>query len=233
MSTTHAHEKPRRGGARPGAGRKKTGRCRDAPHRTRPELSSTHAVHVVLRVRDRAPELRRRDIYHAVRLVLGRYLGRAEFRVVHVSIQNTHIHLLVEAADRRALTRAMQSLAINLARAFHGRGPVRGCGKVFAYRYHATQIRTPFHARHALAYILNNWRRHREDSSNGRQRTARLDPYSSAATFDGWKRGFCFTIPSGYSPLPVSPPKTALLSSRWQAHGRVDPYERPGPPALK
>src|SRR5262249_27184310 len=159
-----AEERPRtskRGGARPGAGRKKTGRNHDAPHRKRPPLSPTHPVHVVWRVRKWYPWLRRGPIYHALRRVLERYLGRADFRVVHVSIQNTHLHFLVEAIDRRALSHGLHSLAINAARAFH-RADNRS-GKVFAYRYHATQIRTPWHARHALAYVLNNWRRHRAD----------------------------------------------------------------------
>ena len=224
-------DKPKRGGARPGAGRKRTGRNHDAPHRVRPELSPTHPVHVVLRVRRYAPELRRREIYHAVRRVLGRYIARADFRVVHVSIQNTHIHLLVEASDRAALTRGMQSLAINTARAFHalGRPGHRGCGPVFAHRYHATQIRTPFHARHALAYVLNNWRRHQMDFHNGKLREERLDPYSSAIVFDGWARNWKFAKPENYSPLPVSPPKTELLRSRWKSAGLVDPWERPGP----
>ena len=227
--------KPRRGGARPGAGRKRTGRSLDAPHRQRPELSPDHPVHVVLRIARNAPELRRRDIYHAVRGVLARYLERPDFRVVHVSIQNTHIHLLVEAADRRALTRGMQSLAINTARAFHATGDPRrrGCGKVFAHRYHATQIRTPFHARHALAYVLNNWRRHQQDFINGTMREARLDPYASGLAFDGWTREWRFDVPAGYLPLPVSPPATALLSSRWKQCGLVDPWERPGPLALR
>ena len=52
-----------------------------------------------------------------LRRVLERYLGRAAFRVIHVSIQKNHLHLLVEAADRRALTAGMQSFAINAARA--------------------------------------------------------------------------------------------------------------------
>jgi len=36
------------------------------------------------------------------------------------------------------------------------------CDDVFADRYHSSQIRTASYARHALAYVLNNWRRHRE-----------------------------------------------------------------------
>ena len=220
-----AREGVKHGGARIGAGRPRSRRRHDEPHRRRPELSAKHPVHVVLRVRRFAPDLRRREIYHAMRRVLARYIGRADFRIVHASIQNTHLHLLIEAADRRALTRGMQSLAINLARGFHALDG--GCGKVFPYRYHATQIRTPFHARRALAYVLNNWRRHREDGHNGRRFDAQLDPYSSALAFDGWTRAFC--TPLGYELLPVSPPQTELFQRRWRTHGLVDPWEIPGP----
>jgi len=89
-------------------------------------------------------------MYRAVRRVLGRYLGHSDFRIVHISIQHNHLHLLVEAADRHVLTRRMQSFAINAARALN-RAHGGRLGKVFAYRYHATQIRTPRQARCALA----------------------------------------------------------------------------------
>jgi len=158
--------------------------------------------------------------------VLERYLGRAAFRVVHVSIQRNHVHLLVEAADRRALTAGMQSFAINAARALnasHGR-----TGKVFAYRYHATQIRTPWHARHALAYVLNNWRRHREDAASPRTLAAKLDPYASGIAFDGWSQRVRFARLKDYQPLPVSPPTTSLLQFDWQRFGLIDLHETPG-----
>jgi REP element-mobilizing transposase RayT len=216
--------KMKHGGKREGAGRPKTGFCKDAPHRKRPELSSKHPVHVVLRILQRVT-LRRREIYHALRGVLARYLGRTDFRVVHISIQDNHVHLLVEAASRRALTHGMQSFAINAARAFHRVDG--GCGKVFAYRYHATQIQSGRHARHALAYVLNNWRRHRLDFENGRQLEQKLDPYSSAISFTNWSERFA--VPRGYAPLPVSPPETNLLARRYRS---LDPWQRPGPLAF-
>jgi hypothetical protein len=58
---------------------------------------------------------------------------------------------------------------------------------------------------------------------------AKLDPYSSAPTFDGWARPWKFRLPASYAPLPVSPPQTALLDRRWKPNGLVDPWERPGP----
>jgi REP element-mobilizing transposase RayT len=165
--------KKKHGGARPGAGRKKSVR-RGGPHRARPELSKTHPVHVTLRLN--RFELRNRTVYNVIRRVLAVLLDAPDFRVVHISIQNNHLHLLVEADNRRALTRGMQRFSIRTARALgialgHG-------GKIFPWRYHAKQITTPRQARNALAYVLNNWRRHREDQGHPIRMAAKLDPYS-------------------------------------------------------
>ena len=216
--------KARHGGKRLCAGRKKTGRRVGGPHRVRPELSPRHPVHVTMRVRRHFPELRGRDWWALIRKTLTRYLGREDFCIVHGSIQNNHFHFLIEASGKRTLTRGVQSLAINLARALNG-----GIGKIFPYRYHAVQITTPRQARNTLAYVLNNWRRHREDFAGGRQLRAPVDPYSSGVTFTGWTIPPRFTVPAGYAPLPTSPPRTALLRSDWKRFGLIDPFERPGP----
>ncbi|MGE3760999.1 MAG: transposase, partial [Kofleriaceae bacterium] len=81
---------------------------------------------------------------------------RDTFRVVHVSIQSNHLHLLIEAEDAEAIARGMQRFQSMAARALNkvlGRK-----GKVFAYRYHRVDITTPRQMRCALAYVLNNWR---------------------------------------------------------------------------
>ena len=189
-----------RGGKRAGAGRKKTGRNRDAPHRTRPELSSRHPVHVVWRVSKRFLRLR---------------------------TGHNHLHFLVEARDRAALTFYLQSLGGRLSRAINK--DLGRCGKVFVYRYHATQITSASHARNAISYVLNNWRRHREDWADQRAWHAKLDPYASGFWFTGWKRYRRFKFPDGYQPLPVSAPRTSLLRDDWQRFGLIDVFEKPGP----
>lgn len=218
------------GGKRAGAGRKKTGRKLGGPHRVRPELAKKHPVHIVMRTTREFSRhvgtLRQRCFYEALRRVLVRYLEGGDFRVVHISIQKNHLHLLVEAEDRKALTRGMQSFNINAARAINaswGRS-----GKVFAFRYHASQIRTGRYARNALSYVLNNWRRHHEDLVNGRFDAARLDEYSSAISFKGWT--VRFGKPSiEYEPLPVSAPRTSLLRDEWKEFGLIRHDECPGP----
>jgi len=128
----------------------------------------------VLRTQDCVPRLREGRVFQATHQVLGRYVGLDEFRIVHASIQGNHFHLLVEALDRQALSAGMQSLTINLARGING--ALGSYGKVFAHRFHETTITTARQARNALAYVLNNWRKHREDLASPRAMAAKLDP---------------------------------------------------------
>jgi REP element-mobilizing transposase RayT len=75
---------------------------------------------------------------------------------VHISIQKTHIHMLVEADNKLAMSRGMQSFMISAAkhinRAFSDKMKLsnRRRGPVFADRYHQEIIETPGQARHAL-----------------------------------------------------------------------------------
>src|SRR4051794_31536691 len=66
-------------------------------HKMRPELKARHPVHVVLRVVGAVGNLRRRATYKAVREATLTTARREDFRIVHLSIQRNHLHLLVEA----------------------------------------------------------------------------------------------------------------------------------------
>jgi hypothetical protein len=120
----------------------------------------------------------------------------------------------------------MQRFTIRAARALQK--AFGWSGKVFPWRYHATPVTTRKQARSTLAYVLNNWRRHREDLASPRAMQASLDPYSSAVSFDGWAAPK-FDLPKDYVPLPVSPPTTALLEHEWRSYGLIEPFEVPGP----
>jgi REP element-mobilizing transposase RayT len=209
------------GGAREGAGRPRLPRRTCEPHRRRPPLAKRHPVHVVQRVVPELGRLRRRACYAAIARALTRVLGRDDFRIVHVSIQRTHLHLLVEASDERALGRGMQAFAMAAARALNT--VCRRRGRVFPQRYHATPITSPRQARNELAYVLNNWRKHRDD----RGRPAMLDRYSSAISFDGWKEG-AFVCPDDHEPLAVRPAATWLLGVGWRKHGLIGATVVPG-----
>ena len=226
------------GGRRAGAGRRRDPKRHDPPHRARPVHVARHPLHVVLRTRPEVGRLRRGPIYRAVRAALVRIAAREDLRVVHLSIQHNHLHLLVEASSSVTLSRGMQALSIRAARAINkslGRK-----GRVFAHRYHRTDITSPRQARNALAYVLNNWRRHREDQASAAARAARLDPYSTARAFDDWRPVVhapsatnaalsTSRAPSpGVEPLPSAEPRTWLLRVGWRIHGHLDPFAVPG-----
>lgn len=98
---------------------------------------------------------------------------------------------------------------------------------VFPDRYHAEIISSRRRARSALAYVLNNWRRHREDQASY---TAGwyVDPFSSGVSFTGWKEG-AWRVPADHDPLPVCAPQTWLLREGWKKWGAISVFEVPGP----
>jgi hypothetical protein len=114
---------------------------------------------------------------------------RERFRVTHISLQRTHVHMLVEAEAKTALARGMQGFQISAARNINtalGDGTRRRRGKVFADRYHLEVITSPTRARHAIGYVLSNWRKHGEDRA-GLPSTWLVDPFSSGISFPDWK----------------------------------------------
>lgn len=224
-------------GSKPG--RKPSGEKAGERHGVRPFLEARHPVHVTLRITREVGRLRRRSAYQAFRRALIAVLARGDFRVVHISIQATHVHLICEADDRMALSRGVRALSISAAHRLNmaigrDRGGPRRRGRVFTDRYHATVISLPRQCRNELAYVLNNWRRHREDRAGAAQRRAQVDPYSSAVAFPGWRGRELrpFAWPRGYEPLPVSYPATWLVTDGWRTWGAVDLDERPGPKAV-
>jgi putative transposase len=146
-----------RGGPRKGAGRPKNHPSK-VPHLRRPSLSRHHPVHVTLRLVPGLDSLRSRKCYRVVLPALTAARERANFRVVHLSVQGNHLHLIVEADDRSALSRGIQGLAIRVAKALNaalGRG-----GKVFAERFHMHVLRSVREVNNAVDYVLANWFRH-------------------------------------------------------------------------
>src|SRR3954465_2832697 len=179
-----------RGGKRRGAGRPPKGARAGSPHKARPFLQARYPVHVTLRAIGAGGNLRRRRVYHAIREATLTTARRENFRIIHLSIQRTHVHLLVEADDKSALASGMQGFQISAARHLHaaiskGKPGPRRRGVVFPDRYHAEIITSPRQARHALAYCLNNFRKHEEDRVAPMSGWT-IDWFSSAVTFPGW-----------------------------------------------
>jgi hypothetical protein len=62
-----------------------------------------------MRVVPAVGSLRRRRMYKAMRDASITAALRERFRIVHISLQRTHVHMLVEAETRAALARGMQA----------------------------------------------------------------------------------------------------------------------------
>jgi REP element-mobilizing transposase RayT len=216
-----------RGGKRRGAGRPPKGARAGSPHKPRPFLHARYPVHVTLRVVSAVGNLRRRCVYEAVREATLTTARREDFRIVQLSIQRTHIHLLVEANDKLALARGMQGFQISAAKQLNaaiseGKAGPRRRGSVFPDRYHAEIITSPRQARHVLSYVMNNWRKHQEDVREPMSGWT-IDWFSSAAMFPGWAEygdePFLWRGPPTYDPLIVYQPRTWLLREGWKRGG--------------
>ena len=169
-----------RGGRRPGAGRKRVANRSSTPHRARPLHSHLHPVLVTLRAGFRP--LRSQHVLPTVRLALARANRRApdRFRITHSTVQYDHIHLIVEARDKQALSSGMSGVAVRIARSVNAL--VQRRGRFWADRWHGRALTSPRQVRTALVYVLANFRKH------ARRRLAPgIDPFSSGAWFDGWE----------------------------------------------
>jgi REP element-mobilizing transposase RayT len=180
-------------------------------------------VHITLSVDPNLPSLRRPDLTECIEDCLREIRdARTDFRVVHYSIQRHHLHLVVEAANRQALSRGMRGLAIRVARRINkvlGRR-----GKVFVDRYFETVVKSPRQAKNCLCYVLLNTQRHLAQSGQSCE-PGWIDPASSGRYFDGWRGR---PPPPPEPDRPVSEPHTWLLSRGWRRHGLVPLDTVPG-----
>ena len=217
------------GGFRTGSGRKPKGDKAGVPHSKRPPLPSRYPVHVTCRVAGDLPNLRKRKLYQKLRTVFYAMHDRPGFRIVHFSVQRNHLHLIVEAKGRTALSRGVQSFKIRFANEvndFLGRGRK---GTVFADRYHSHVLKSPTETRNCIAYVILNGRRHGEDRGHPRPELWK-DPCSSAHQFRGWRqRGL--DPPESELAGPAEPAGTWLLAHGWRRgrKGRIGVTELPGP----
>jgi len=170
-------------------------------------------VHVTLRSGPAVRCLRSDRAFPAVRRALY-VASRGNFRIIHFTVQDDHLHLIVEADDTRALSRGMRGLAIRVARAVNRALGRRGA--VWGDRFHARALTTPRAVRNALVYVLMNRRKHRAGERG-------LDPCSSAPWFRGWREPVATLL----GPPPVVGARTWLAAVGWCRHGLLGLDERP------
>ncbi len=115
-------------------------------------------LHVTMRMERRVYSLRSARSMRVIERTLRGGASREGFRVVKVSIQGNHIHLLVEADDKRALSSGMRGLSIRLAKGMNRL--MRSHGRVVGDRYHARALATPTEVRTVMHYLEHNRRHH-------------------------------------------------------------------------
>jgi REP element-mobilizing transposase RayT len=141
------------------------------PHETRPEVSGP--IHVVWRIRRGLPSLRTPRGLRRLERAFRKSKEQRGFLLVHYSIQQDHLHLMVEVKDRRKLSRGLQALGIRIAKSLNSLWH-RTRGNVFAERYFDLALKGWKNIRNAVRYILNNGRKHGSWTVKGRP-----DPFSS------------------------------------------------------
>ena len=128
--------------------------------------------------------------------------------------------MIVEADDRAALSRGMQGVNVRIAKGLNRLWERNGA--VFADRYDTAPLKSSQVVRDALCHVLNSGRLHDKIPRD------QVDPFSSAAFFDGWKSQPRRTEPVAGA-APVARPRSALLKSAWRKHGLIDVNELPPP----
>src|SRR5262245_55713691 len=153
-------------------------RSSKVPHVTRPEIRG--AAHVVVRIRRGLPWLRTPKTYRVLERAFRNGKKRDGFRLIEFSVQQDHLHLVVEAESRQSLSRGMQGLMIRIAKALN-RFWRRRIGRVFADRYFSLALLGWKQAWRTVRYVLHNGRKHGVWPS-----TDLPDPFSSGRWFVQW-----------------------------------------------
>src|SRR5207244_5189383 len=117
------------------------------PHPTRPKHDPRHPVHVTLRAVKKIPSLRQEFLFRGIRRIFAR-ASRGDFRLLHFSVQRDHVHLIVEANDKRALAKGVQWLSSIIARGVNA--SAQRTGKLWRERYHRHDLKTPREVRNAI-----------------------------------------------------------------------------------
>jgi putative transposase len=189
-------------------------------HRTRAVHSYWNPLHVTMRAERGLPSFRAETLFAAFERAVRR-TRRDDFRVVEFSVQDDHLHLIVEAHDNDALARGMKSFSVRANRLFNA-ALGRGRGRVWGDRYHRRDLTSARQVRNALVYCLQNYKKHQRVTSGA----PRIDPCSSARWFQGWTA----IRQHDDGPRPTEEAGTVLLRTAWQKHGFIHSGEAPRTP---
>ena len=197
-------------------------------HERRATVAARYPQHVTIRVADNVPSLRRPAFAAVVREAISA-AQRETFRIVQFNVLSNHLHLIIEAETVKARALGIAGLEVRLARKINNL--VGRTGKLFTERYHARPLTTPTEVRNALRYVLNN-ALHHDPNITFCHGEDWIDPYSSAAWFDGWDRPIVANTPWKREllamPAPTVNARSWLLSIGWRKRGLITFDEMPG-----
>jgi putative transposase len=138
----------KRGGRRPGAGRKRI-HSKGVSHHKREAVSKRVPQHINFKfncsIRNKdSLKLLKRSIKNAQKMGL---------KIIHFSLQSNHIHLITEAENNDVLTQGMRALTITFAKGLNK-------GRVQLERYHLHVLKTLREIKNAVQYVLFNEQKH-------------------------------------------------------------------------
>jgi putative transposase len=162
------------GGKRRGAGRKNLSGT--IGHAKREQINFKKPMHITLKS-DRV-HLRNKSTLKAFKNAVTE-AKRFCLHVIHYSVQNDHIHMIVEAKDNQSLARGMMSLCGRLGKNI--RSLVGGSGPVFKGRFHVHVLNSPTEMKRALDYVLTNISKHMKVFDY-------VDEFSSGMAFKEWRK---------------------------------------------
>ncbi len=182
-------KKVRRGPGRP------KGKSKRHPHQKRPELKQRSALHITLRASKKVPNLRSRKRFAVIKRAFVKFCGTqtTPFRLVHFAVLSNHVHFIVEADSKRALSRGLQKLLHSISRRLNAlnvaeaggtlsthvgayREQAGWIGRAFSDRYHAHLLASPSEISRAVHYVRHNAEHHYGPKAHGV-----ADPFSSFA----------------------------------------------------
>lgn len=151
----------KRGGRRPGSGRKRI-HSKGVAHRQRETVSKRTPMHINFKLRTQIKNKKCLSLLKKA-ILNARSHG---LRVIHFSLQSNHIHLIIESDNNEVLTRGMRSLTVTFAKGLKA-------GKVQLERYHLHVLRSLRETKNAVNYVLFNQQKHEKGTYS------KIDEYSS------------------------------------------------------
>lgn len=138
----------KRGGRRPGAGRKRI-HSKGVSHRVREKVNKKTPLHINFRYKT---QIRNKEALRVLKRAILNARAKG-LMVIHYSLQSNHIHIIVESVNNAVLTTGMRSLTVTIAKGIKK-------GKIQLERYHLHVLKSVQEAKNAIRYVLFNQQKH-------------------------------------------------------------------------